>query len=385
MEDLSQATSDQTTETTTVIETTYDWTTTTTEHYQEILNRDVDRLLVVMTRIKEFLVSAQNNDTKREKRSKSTLSEEEKRMCSTLRWLPRKLGEIKDGGIYSLAKMKVASFLQAENIDLLEGMTAMTVKECLIDIFRGDEEMKTKFVTIYSEKMEEFSLFNEVKQYPDSLDGRRDDVCVVGDSGYQNSECLCECHKEEKLAVYDIFASLEMIENMDFERAGDLWSWYYNEFFERLPYESPSTPKVKREVSEEIRDFEKEILQNISNTNVQLGLSDFVSIMAQPVKVWRSQFDFPRLYSFNRKTQEEIFSLFNYNERLTIRNQQELTEPDFLNFSLPSHCRGGQASAETEYCKLTENLPDLKTTLTLMNLAQYPLEIQEQQLNSILG
>ena len=171
---------------------------------------------------------------------------------------------------------------------------------------------------------------------------------------------------------------------MDFERGGDMWSWYYNEYFERLPHESPSTPRVKRELSEEIRDFEREILQNISNTNVLMGLSDFVSIMAQPAKVWRSQFDFPRLYSFNRKTQEEIFSIFNYNERLTIRNQQELTAPNFVNFSLPSYCIG-QDSGENEYCKLSENLPDLKTTLTLMNLAQYPLDIQEQQLESILG
>ena len=77
--------------------------------------------------------------------------------------------------------------------------------------------------------------------------------------------------------------------------------------------------------------------------------------------------------------------MFNYNERLTIRNQQELTEPDFLNLSLPSHCTGGQDGGENEYCKLIENLPDLKTTMTLMNLAQYPLDIQEQQLESILG
>ena len=133
------------TEETTYFTSSTDWTTTTTEHYQEILNRDIDRLLVVMTRIKEFLVSAQSNDTKREKREKhSSLSEEEKEMCSTLRWLPRKLGEIKDGGIYSLAKMKVASILKTENIDLLDGMTSKTVKECLIDIFRGDEEMKNK-------------------------------------------------------------------------------------------------------------------------------------------------------------------------------------------------------------------------------------------------
>ena len=141
---------------------------------------------------------------------------------------------------------------------------------------------------------------------------------------------------------------------MDFSRGGDMWSWYYNEFYERLPFESPSTPRVMKEIAVEMINFEKEILSNISNSEdmMKIGLSDFVSVMAQPDRVWSSQFDFPRLYSLERPAQSEIFSLFNYDERMTVRTQQELQPPAFENFSLPSYCSGPDTD-QIEYCKLT--------------------------------
>ena len=175
-----------------------------------------------------------------------------------------------------------------------------------------------------------------------------------------------------------------MIQNFNFTRAGDVWSWYYNEHFERLPYQSPLTPRVERAIAREMISFEKEILSNITGTDSHIGLSDFVSLMAQPDKVWGSQLDFPRLYSISRSAQEELFELFHYDETLTIRNQQELDPPDFENFSLPSLCTGAE-SEDVEYCRIIENLPDLKTTMTLMNLAKYPQEIREDQLESLIG
>ena len=77
--------------------------------------------------------------------------------------------------------------------------------------------------------------------------------------------------------MYDIWASLHLIENMDFPRAGDVWSWYYNEFFEQRIFNSPSTPGVNNDIAMEMMSFEKEILSNLSSKNVKIGLSDFVS------------------------------------------------------------------------------------------------------------
>ena len=182
--------------------------------------------------------------------------------------------------------------------------------------------------------------------------------------------------------MYDIWASLRLIENMDFTRGGDVWSWYYNEFFERLPFMSPSTPRVNKEIASEMISFEKEILSNLSGKDVKIGLSDFVSVMSQPSRVWSSQLDFPRLYSLERSAQSEIFSLFNYDERLGLRTQQRLQTPDFEKFSLPSFCSGLE-SGQVQYCNITKQLPDLWTTMAMMNLAKHPLEIREKDLERL--
>ena len=169
---------------------------------------------------------------------------------------------------------------------------------------------------------------------------------------------------------------------MDFSRGGDVWSWYYNEFFERLPFMSPSTPRVNKDIAMEMISFEKEILSNLSRKDVKIGLSDFVSVMSQPSTVWSSQLDFPRLYSLDRPAQSEIFSLFNYDESLGVRTQQKLRTPDFEKFSLPSFCSGPE-SDQVRYCNLTKQLPDLRTTMAMMHLAKYPLEIHEDHLDSL--
>ena len=104
--------------------------------------------------------------------------------------------------------------------------------------------------------------------------------------------------------------------------------------------------------------------------------------MAQPEKVWTSPLDFPRLYSLERPAQLEIFSLFNYDENLTVRIQQELQSPDFENFSLPSYC-SGPGSDQVQYCNLTKQLPNLRTIMAMMHLAKYPLEIHEEHFESL--
>ena len=93
-----------------------------TEHYQDMLHRHLDRFLTVTMRINEFIKTALN-DTKREKRSMPSLSAEEKNKCDRLRILPKKISEVKDGNIFSFAKMRVSSFMFEDNVDLLDEMT----------------------------------------------------------------------------------------------------------------------------------------------------------------------------------------------------------------------------------------------------------------------
>ena len=106
----------------TIQSTSTSGSTIVTEHYQDMLHRHLDRFLTVTMRINEFIKTALN-DTKREKRSMPSLSAEEKNKCDRLRILPKKISEVKDGNIFSFAKMRVSSFMFEDNVDLIDEMT----------------------------------------------------------------------------------------------------------------------------------------------------------------------------------------------------------------------------------------------------------------------
>ena len=67
----------------------------------------------------------------------------------------------------------------------------------------------------------------------------------------------------EKLAIYNIYQALLIIDNFKFKRGGDLYHWYYNDYFERLPYEIQNSPMTPDPISEEIISFEKDLLRDL--------------------------------------------------------------------------------------------------------------------------
>ena len=101
--------------------------------------------------------------------------------------------------------------------------------------------------------------------------------------------------------------------------------------------------------------------------------------MALPTWVWTEKLDFPRLYSWSNAARDEIFHLFNYDTSLTRRDFLELIEPDFENFSLPSICSNGDKSKTnlTNYCQLAKDIPDILTTMNLMNMATFPQTLDD--------
>ena len=96
--------------------------------------------------------------------------------------------------------------------------------------------------------------------------------------------------------------------------------------------------------------------------------------MALPTWVWTENLDFPRLYSWSNAARDEIFRLFNYDTSLTRRDFLELSEPDFENFSLPNIC---DKTDLTNYCELSEHIPDIFTTMHLMNMATFPQTLDD--------
>ena len=73
--------------------------------------------------------------------------------------------------------------------------------------------------------------FLEIKQLDDEMEDRLESDCQVPQAS-QARECLCECHKAEKLAIYGVFAALQMIDQFDIKRFGDVYTWYYYEQFQ---------------------------------------------------------------------------------------------------------------------------------------------------------
>ena len=158
-------------------------------------------------------------------------------------------------------------------------------------------------------------------------------------------------------------------------------SWYYNNIFEReLTQLSklPSKESRQKGTAEEIINFDKEILSDISGKDVQIGLSDYISVMAQPAYIWREKYEFPRLYSWNASARDSIFHLFNYMNNASFRGDIKLTQPNFETFSLATLCTDPDRRIMYEdYCNITENLPNLESMMQLMHLAEYPLSFNE--------
>ena len=114
--------------------------------------------------------------------------------------------------------------------------------------------------------------------------------------------------------------------------------------------------------------------------DVEIGLSDYIYTMAKPSWVWSSGLDFPRLYSWDDDAREELLKLFNYDTSLSHRGFLELEIPDFENLSLPSLCNSENFQ---NYCKIASNIPNLKTTMALMNTAKFPLRFSNSDSNFV--
>ena len=194
-------------------------------------------------------------------------------------------------------------------------------------------------------------------------------------------ECQCECYKKDKLAIYNLYTAMTMLKEDYFQlnRGGDMLAWYYYSILDRDASETSTRLKIspRSGIAEEFLGFEREILEDISGKKAHMGISDFISVMAQPSFIWREKYEFPRLYSWNDTAKNEIFSFFNYLQNATFRGEIELKETDFeTDFSLPTLC-SEKRNLFSGYCDLAENLPDLDVIMHLMHLAEYPLDFNE--------
>ena len=273
-----------------------------------------------------------------------------------------------------MAKIKVSRTFN-EDLEDLEAAAEANIDHC-------KQYVEEKAIKLITGHLEEFKKFIKAKEYNDGFQERikSDEFCQIAQTDGKERECLCECYKLDKLAIYGIYNALAMLEDdhFKFQRGGDMFAWYYNNIFDRGPAEVQAIPNVPNDIAEELLAFDRDILKDISEKDAKIGLSEFISLMAQPALIWRQNYEFPRLYSLDEKAQLQIFNLFNYQQNESFRGNMKLTEPNFEEFSLPTLCKDSERRKTiSDYCDVEENMPDLGLTMHLMHLSEYPLDFNE--------
>ena len=148
----------------------------------------------------------------------------------------------------------------SEFIPTFESSIAQLNSQCDVD-----DIVSKDFLT---EKLIDLKSFIDDKKFDDGFSSRKENPSFCRPTSMSTSnKCICECHKEEKVAIYNIFAAIEMIKrNIEITRFGDVYTYFYYDAFHQHPAGIASTfsfPHVNDKLKNEIISFEKEVFQEL--------------------------------------------------------------------------------------------------------------------------
>ena len=156
--------------------------------------------------------------------------------------------------MFSLGKINVAQMFSEEDFILTEEkISTSDIEDC---------GLIAREVETIEEGIDGLEKFLEIKKFDDDMSDRLEKDCQVPQE-FQSTECLCECHKKEKLAIYGIFTALKMIDQFEFKRLGDLYTWYYYEKLSADPNVLSNYPYIEYMMSDELMNLEKEVLRDL--------------------------------------------------------------------------------------------------------------------------
>ena len=163
---------------------------------------------------------------------------------------------IKSGPIISMANIKSSGFLS--RIESLQANDMVMCKYPEINLER------------INNTLHELKHWVEIKQFDDGLELRLDGTCILSRQPdiKIDADCKCECHKKEKLAIFNLYELIRIMSSMKFTRVGDIYSWYYTHFYEQEPWDIQNIPRTPEAISKEMKGFEKKVLKDI-RLNVQ--------------------------------------------------------------------------------------------------------------------
>ena len=227
---------------------------TEAEIAEEFYNMALENVANLTTGFLEFYEGSAVKMSGRRKRE--VLTNRQKEMCTFLVNFPKKLGELKDGPVWSIAKISVAQLFYYDQIILREEI--LGADEDLLDLCNLD----TGTIEITKNTLIDLDNFRSIKDFDDGMSLRLDPSCHVPDA-WDTARCTCECHKKEKLLIANIFILLKSMETFNFTRGGDLFTWYYNEHMRRSPEDMRQEPNAPTSVSKEIIDFDTELMKEL--------------------------------------------------------------------------------------------------------------------------
>ena len=238
------------------------------------------------------------------------------------------------------------------------------------------------FIPIVRRDIARLKTFIEMKQYnldQDGFSSRVEDPSYCKKPSIDKlNECLCECHKMDKVSIHNVYQTIKLMDKkVDIKYFGDIYTFYYHQIvsiwgYYYYPYvNSPYLRFVDEDIGKEIDTFERQVLLDLSGVATEIGLSDFITMMSQPVKIWTDSYDFPKMRTLSSGARKEIQDFFNFDPTVNTRDLLTLRTPDFETIQIKSLCSN---SNFTNYCKMIQNFPDLQTTMHLMSLATDPVE-----------
>ena len=147
----------------------------------------------------------------------------------------------------------------SESISQYESYVGQVNSKCSGDTMDSDE---------LKERLEPLKLLIDLKRHDDGFSSRKENPSFCKSSYFSTTnQCRCECHKEDKVAIYNIYAAIQMIQkDLDIQRFGDIYTYYYYDAFRQHPAGVSSTfsyPLVNQSLADEINAFEREVLKEL--------------------------------------------------------------------------------------------------------------------------
>ena len=224
--------------------------------------------------------------------------------------------------------------------------------------------------------LEEMLVYFYVFAFDDEVNVEGTYLMEVIDPNCQASvlidKCTCQCYKKRKLQAFRIYQKILYLQNLHIENLGNVIVWLLRNKLEGFKFrDNRWVARAYDEFGEEFIDFDRDLFKQLIGSEMEIGLTDFITLLSTPSEAFNKHFEIPGLNTFPDNVRKEVMSLFNYSY-LFDRDQEMLYQPD-----LKTRVCSKEGIVETNltsYCKLAQKMPPLQKIMPLLRLAKHPVK-----------